>query len=298
MPSGGKGLLSIFLNHLLLERGLSINTLEAYTRDLTNYLDFMQKNGVRPEEIKEDNVISFIHYLREKGLSPRSITRHLASIKAFHRFLISEGILKKSPASDIRGPRKTEKLPDTLSVEEVDRLLSQPDISKPSGLRDRAMLELLYATGMRVSELISLSINDLNFVTGYVVTVGKGNKERIVPMGEVAMGYLKAYISSCRSRWTEGTSQMALFINRRGKSLTRQGFWKIIKKYAEMAGIQKNISPHTLRHSFATHLLERGADLRSVQILLGHSDISTTQIYTHVARGRLKEIHERFHPRG
>jgi len=298
MPSYEKGLLSMFSNHLLLERGLSVNTLEAYNRDLTRYLDFIEKRGLRPEDVKQDEVIAFIQLLREEGLRPRSIARHLASVKAFHRFLVSEGITGESPASGIRAQRRIMALPDVLSLEEVGRLLDQPDIRRPIGLRDRAMLELLYATGLRVSELIALSINDCNFIMGCIVTMGKGKKERLVPMGEVAQEYLKAYISSARSRWTEGSSQTTLFINRKGKGLTRQGFWKIIKKYSKMAGIQKKISPHTLRHSFATHLLEGGADLRSIQVLLGHADISTTQIYTHVARRKLKEIHERFHPRG
>lgn len=189
-------------------------------------------------------------------------------------------------------------LPDALNIEDVDCLLNQPDVKTPIGLRDRAMLELLYATGLRVSELVSLSINDCNFMTGCLLALGKGNKERLIPLGQVAMNYLQEYLSSCRSKWAQRSFIDTLFISRTGKGLTRQGFWKIVKRYARKAGIHKPITPHTLRHSFATHLLERGADLRSVQILLGHVDISTTQVYTHVARRRLKEIHGRYHPRG
>lgn len=296
--SAQQNLIASFSNHLLVERGLSVNTLEAYGRDLGRYLEFISRSGERLETATDKDVISFLVYLQKGGLGSRSIARYLASIKALYRFLVSEGVLKESPGAGIRTPRMVRALPDALAIEEVDRLLGQPDTKSLVGLRDKAMLELLYATGLRVSELISLSINDCNFITGCLLTLGKGNKERLIPMGLVAINTLKEYISSCRPRWVRRFSTNILFISRTGKGLTRQGFWKIVKKYAKRAEIRKPITPHTLRHSFATHLLEGGADLRSVQILLGHVDISTTQIYTHVARKRLKEIHERYHPRG
>ncbi len=298
MTSSNQDLIASFSNHLLVERGLAVNTLDAYGRDLGKYLEFISRSGAWLETATDKDVLSFLVHLRNAGLGSRSIGRHLASIKSFYRFLVSEGILKESPAAGIRTPRMVRALPDALSIEDCDRLLGQPDAKTPIGLRDKAMLELLYATGLRVSELISLSINDCNFITGCLLALGKGNKERLIPLGQVAMKYLKEYLLSCRPKWARRFSTNTLFISRTGKGLTRQGFWKIIKKYAKRAGIYKPITPHTLRHSFATHLLERGADLRSVQILLGHVDISTTQIYTHVARKRLKEIHERYHPRG
>lgn len=298
ITSSDEDLIASFSSHLLVERGLAVNTLEAYGRDLGKYLEFIHSSGTSLDTAADKDILAFLVHLRNEGLGSRSIARYLASIKAFYRFLVSEGLLKESPAAGIRTPRMVKTLPDALSIGDCDRLLGQPDTRTLIGLRDKAMIELLYATGLRVSELISLSINDCNFITGCLLALGKGNKERLIPLGQVAIKYLKEYLLSCRPKWARSSSASTLFISRTGKGLTRQGFWKIIKRYARRSGIKKAITPHTLRHSFATHLLERGADLRSIQIFLGHADISTTQIYTHVARKRLKDIHEKYHPRG
>ncbi len=238
----------------------------------------------------------FIHWLTQKKLSPRSRARVLATIKTFFRFLILSQRLETSPAVLIETPRFPKKLPQVLSLEEVERLLEQPDTTHPRGLRDKAMLELLYATGLRVSELVRLKLNQLNLEVGYISVIGKGAKERLVPVGRQAQQALTQYLKKGRAALLKKPSSY-LFIGYRGRPLTRQGFWEIIKKYAIKAGINKPISPHTLRHSFATHILERGADLRSVQTMLGHSSIATTQIYTHVTETKLKELYVRFHPR-
>jgi integrase/recombinase XerD len=230
-------------------------------------------------------------------LSMRSIARNLSAVKMFYRFLVSDGKIQGNPARLLSAPKLPRRLPDVLSSEEVERLLAQPDAPTGRGKRDRAMLELLYATGLRVSELVNLKMANINLEAGYVRTVGKGSKERMVPVGTKALEALKEYLTQGRASFMKKRTSSYLFLNPRGKPLTRQGFWKIIKRYGLAAGIRKKITPHSLRHSFASHLLEHGADLRSVQIMLGHSDISTTQIYTHVTRERLKQIHEKHHPR-
>ncbi|OIP32922.1 MAG: site-specific tyrosine recombinase XerD [Deltaproteobacteria bacterium CG2_30_43_15] len=291
-------LLDEFLNYLVVERGLSKNTLESYSRDLNKYLDYLEKNKIADiKEPSSSHIMAFIYTLKQKGLATKTTARNLVAIKMFYKFLVNENYLEKNPATRIDSPKTWVKLPNTLALNEVEMLLDQPDTNSPLGMRDSAMLELLYATGLRVSELVSLSLNSINLEVGYLIAFGKGNKERIVPIGNQATQKLKEYLESARKKLLKNSSSPSLFVNRSGNSLSRQGFWKVIKKYTFKAGIKKNITPHTLRHSFATHLLERGADLRSVQTMLGHVDISTTQIYTHVTRERLKKLHNQLHPR-
>ncbi|MDL1965096.1 MAG: site-specific tyrosine recombinase XerD [Candidatus Desulfofervidus auxilii] len=286
-----------FYQFLILERGLSQNTVVAYASDLNKFQDYLRQKGIEDfTKVQTREIEGFIHWLTQKKLSPRSRARVLATIKTFFRFLILSQRLETSPAVLIETPRFPKKLPQVLSLEEVERLLEQPDTTHPRGLRDKAMLELLYATGLRVSELVRLKLNQLNLEVGYISVVGKGAKERLVPVGRQAQQALTQYLKHGRSALLK-TPSPYLFIGYRGRPLTRQGFWEIIKKYAIKSGINKPISPHTLRHSFATHILERGADLRSVQTMLGHSSITTTQIYTHVTETRIKELYVRFHPR-
>ncbi len=291
--------LDLFLNYLTVERGLSRNTLDAYCRDLTRYLGFLDSEGITSlEEVTPSRVLHFLACLQKDGLSPRSRARALVALRMFHKFLLAEGIISENPASRIESPQTVQALPNVLSTSEVDRLLNAAGQDSPLSLRDRAMLEVLYATGLRVSELIALKFKDLQLDVGYLVAFGKRNKQRIVPIGESAVDALKQYLDDGRGQLCKTKQSDFVFLNLFGKSLTRQGFWKMIKRRANQAGISKNIMPHTLRHSFATHLLENGADLRSVQTMLGHADISTVQIYTHVTRERLRQIHEEFHPRG
>ncbi|MDI6790742.1 MAG: site-specific tyrosine recombinase XerD [Thermodesulfobacteriota bacterium] len=288
-----------FMHFLTVEKGLARNTLSSYSHDLQKFRQFLSAEGVRKvEDVLELHVFSFLRYLRENGLSSRSVARTLVVVRSFFRFLLSEKIIDTNPTRSIESPRFRSRLPDTLSVEEVDSLLKQPSLQEVLGQRDAAMLHLLYATGLRVSELVAVKAGDVNFTVGYLRTMGKGAKERIIPVGEVARERLTTYLNIMRPRLLKGRKSSFLFVNRSGNGLSRQGFWKIIRKYAGTAGITKKITPHTLRHSFASHLLERGADLRSVQLMLGHADISTTQIYTHVTGERLKAIHKKYHPRG
>jgi len=292
-------LLDEFLNHLTVEKGLSKNTIEAYSRDIIKYFTFLEKANVQPLKADSNHIVSFLSELKKNGISARSYTRNLVALRMFYKFLLKKGSISAMPTANIDMPKLAKRLPQSLSVEEVERLVEAPEAKKPLGLRDKAMLETLYATGMRVSELVSVKLNDLNLQTGYIVTYGKGSKERIVPIGETATAYITGYINSARPVLLKGRSSEHLFITARGKRLTRQTFWVIIKKYALLAGIPINkAKPHTIRHSFATHLLERGADLRAIQTMLGHADISTTQIYTHVRAERLKSIHKKSHPRG
>ncbi|MBW1853524.1 MAG: site-specific tyrosine recombinase XerD [Deltaproteobacteria bacterium] len=291
-------LLDQFLNYLVVERGLSPNTLDSYSRDLIKYLEYLSGKCIKDiNETSDLTVISFFTSLKKDGLSNRSIARNLSSIKMFYKFLAEDHHIKSNPTLNIETPKRESKLPQVLSMEEVDSLLKIPGRNTPLGLRDAALLELLYATGLRVSEIISLPLNNINLEAGYLIAYGKGSKERLVPIGEVAQNLIKEYLEKARPALLKKKQSNYLFITRSTKPMTRQGFWKLIKKYALAAGINKNISPHTLRHSFASHLLERGADLRSVQIMLGHSDISSTQIYTHVTTERLKKIHNQYHPR-
>ena len=293
-----EALLDQFLNYLVVEKGLSLNTLESYSRDLNKYLDFLSEKGIKDISTTSDvTIVSFITALKKKRLSNRSIARNVTSIKMFYKFLTENHYITKNPALIIETAKGETKLPQVLSIAEVELLLQKPDRNTVRGLRDAALLELLYATGLRVSELVSLPVNNLNLEAGYLIAYGKGSKERLVPIGEVAQNAIREYLHKGRPALLRNSQSPYLFLTRNGKPFTRQGFWKLIKGYALSAGIQKNISPHTLRHSFASHLLERGADLRSVQMMLGHVDISTTQIYTQVTTERLKKIHNQYHPR-
>jgi len=291
--------LDLFLSYLLVEKGLTSNTLEAYSRDVGGYLQFLESAGCRaPDRVRPTHVASYIASLKETGLAPRSRARALSAIRMFHRFLLVENYAQENPTAIIESPRLPGKLPQVLSMTEVESLLSAPAGSDATDTRDRAMLQLLYATGLRVSELVSLKLTDLNLVAGYLITLGKGAKERLVPVGDAARHSLNEYLAAARKEVDRGRDNRYVFLSRLGGRMTRQSFWNIIKKRALQAGIMKSISPHTLRHSFATHLLENGADLRSVQLMLGHADLSTTQIYTHISRERLKKLHQELHPRG
>jgi integrase/recombinase XerD len=285
-----------FIHHLRVERGLSQNTIEAYSRDLKRFLQFLDQKNLSPLKVTQDHVTLYMASL-EGALSRRSAARNLSAIKMFFRFLVSDERIGQSPVRLLNTPKIPQKLPEVLTHQEVDLLLSTPDPFRPKGQRDKAMLELLYATGLRVSELIGLTITGVNLEAGFVRTIGKGSKERMVPMGAKALQALRDYLGEGRITLLRGKTSGFLFLNIRGNPMTRQGFWKIIKQYGLEANINKKITPHSLRHSFASHLLEFGADLRSVQVMLGHADISTTQIYTHVTRERLKQIHEKHHPR-
>ncbi|MFH1858115.1 MAG: site-specific tyrosine recombinase XerD [Candidatus Omnitrophota bacterium] len=287
----------LFLEHLSVERGLALNTLSSYHRDLEKYFQYLSKKGVSLEKVGREDIRSFMMVEKDKGLSATSISRGLATLRTFHRFLVREGFLKDDPTSLLESPKLWQKLPDVLSIAEVDRLLSAPSGRNWMALRDRALLECLYAAGLRVSELASLKLEDVHLDVGFLRCLGKGNKERIVPLGKTAVLAVRRYLKRARPRLLRSKDKDCLFLSRLGRRLSRQSLWKIIRKSAHEARIQKRITPHTLRHSFATHLLERGADLRAVQEMLGHSDISTTQRYTHVDRGRLKAIHEKYHPR-
>ncbi len=291
-------LLSRFLSYIRIEKGLSGNTVESYRNDLTRYLSYLEDNNIHKTNHITLNILrEFLAQLLRNQISVSSVKRCISSIRHFHKFLLMEGLTDTNPTTYIETPRGWRRLPKTLSLSEVDSLLIQPDKNINEGIRDSAMIELLYATGLRVSELISMKHSNINLEVGFIITVGKGGKERIVPAGDYALDKIKLYIKEARPHILKERPSPYLFVTNRGKGMTRQSFWKIIKKYARRAGIEKDISPHTLRHSFATHLLERGADLRSVQMMLGHSDISTTQIYTHISRERLKKIHTECHPR-
>jgi len=287
-----------FINYLAVERGLAQNTLESYGRDLRQYQTFLQNSQLDfLRNSNRDTILSYLNNLQVKGRAVSTISRNLAAIKSFYQYLVRERHLEKDPAVNLESPKLEKKLPKILSIAEVEELLKQPNTIQPTGLRDKAMLELLYATGIRVSELINLNISDVNLDMGYIKCYGKGAKERIVPLGSIAAKCVQEYINKGRPKLVRTYEESSLFVNHHGNRLTRQGFWKIIKKYAFEANITKDITPHTLRHSFATHLLENGADLRSVQEMLGHADISTTQIYTHVTKNHLKEVYDKTHPR-
>ena len=291
-------LIDTFLNYLSVERGLAQNTIVSYQKDLVSYIDFLRARSIDVlSRVTKDDIRNFMLYQKDKGLATNSIARHLAAIKVFHRFLVRERILKTDPSSLIDSPRLWKKIPEILTENEVDALLNQPDIRDKQGMRDKAILEIFYATGMRVSEAVNLKVDNLNLDIGFLRCIGKGNKERVIPLGKKAISSLKRYLEISRPRLLKNKASESLFLNRFGRKISRQSLWKIIKKYARQARIKKPIRPHTLRHSFATHLLERGADLRSVQEMLGHSNISTTQIYTHINKDRLKAIHRMFHPR-
>jgi integrase/recombinase XerD len=271
--------------------------MEAYHRDLARYLTYLTDRGKQPTALDRTDVSRYLLALRETELNPRSVARHLSAIRQFHRFLVREERVTEDPTAHLEAPRPWQRLPVVLSSEEVDRLLAVRGAVTPQALRNQAMLELIYASGLRVSELIGLRLASLDLGIGIVRVVGKGDKERLVPVGETAANSLRAYLRDGRPRLEKGRPSDSLFLGRHGQGLTRQMFWQLVKKIARTAGITKTVTPHTLRHSFATHLLERGADLRSVQIMLGHADIGTTQIYTHMSRTHLKAIYDKFHPR-
>jgi integrase/recombinase XerD len=289
-------LLKRFLAYLAVEKGLARNTLVSYERDLMKY--FQHLKGTGPKGIQDETVRRFLASLSGENLSDRSRARCLAAVRGFHKFLLIEGLATTDPTTTLETPRIGQRLPRTLSSDDVIALLRQPDIASPRGIRDKAMLELLYATGLRVSELVGLRLQDVNLERGFLIVIGKGSKQRVVPLGEVSVHYLRSYLSGAREALLRGKDSESLFISTRQRQITRQMFWERIKLYVRTAGIRKPVSPHTLRHSFATHLLDKGADLRAVQAMLGHADIATTQIYTHVSRKRLRKVHEKFHPRG
>jgi len=288
-----------FVHFLIIERNLAQNTIEAYANDLKKYVEFLIERKINhPDRIEATDVIAYLTGLYKQDLSSLTIARNLSAIRMFHRFLLSEGISEKNPPENIDSPKLARKLPIVLDQFEIERLIEQPDVSNPLGIRDRAMLETAYATGVRVSELLRLQIDDIDWDEQIIHVFGKGSKMRIVPIGERALDAIDLYLNESRHYLTKpGRETSVLFLNNRGKALSRMGFWKILKKYVISANITKPVSPHTLRHSFATHLLEGGADLRAVQEMLGHVNITTTSIYTHLDREYLKEIHRTFHPR-
>lgn len=288
-----------FINFLSVERGLSSNTLLAYRRDLNKYIYSLEKNGVSAlDHITKEKITNYIYAQKQQGLSANSICRGLAAIKMFHRFLVRERLMTHDPTELVDTPKIWKRVPDVLSQSEIEAIIKASLGEEWQRIRDNAMLELFYASGMRVSELVDLKIENINFDVGYVRCIGKGSKERIIPIGRKACFALEKYLSTARKRLLKKSDSSHLFVSRLGRKMSRQSVWKLIKYYAQKAKINKTIKPHTLRHSFATHLLEHGADLRSVQEMLGHADISTTQIYTHIDKDRLRTIHKQFHPRG
>ncbi len=293
-----KALVDEFLNYLTVEKGLSKNTIMAYKTDLMHFISRMEKLGIKDAgALKRQDIMSYLLYLKDNGIGSNSISRALVAIKMFYRFLVQEHLAKDDVAGVLESPKLIRALPDVLNIAEVDKLLSAPDLRDWVGIRDRAALELLYATGMRVSEIVELTREGLNLDIGFVKCTGKGDKERIVPIGTKAKEAAARYLEKVRPKLVKRKDDPHLFVSRLGRKISRQTFWKMIKRYAKLARIKKEITPHTLRHSFATHLLEKGADLRVVQEMLGHADIATTQLYTHIDRTRLKSIHKQFHPR-
>lgn len=288
-----------YLNYLSVERGLASNTLESYARDLRQYLTYLKekKNIDDLNDSTQTMVIGYLLQMQAKGKATATLSRSLAAIKSYYHFLFRENLIKVDPTINMDAPKQEKHLPKVLAVEDVTKLMEQPDLKMPAGIRDRAMLEVLYATGLRVSELIALKVSDMNLEIGYLKCFGKGSKERIVPMGSMAVKSVRHYLDHARKFLASSIGEETLFLNHHGRPMTRQGFWKIIKKYAESGNLQVEVTPHTLRHSFATHLLENGADLRSVQEMLGHADISTTQIYTHLTKSKLREVYDKSHPR-
>ncbi len=297
VPGDSGNYISSFLNFCRVEKGLAAHTLEAYAADLERFGKFQRERRCEPGSVAAEDLGAYVDHLQQAGLSGRSIARHLTTIRNFFAFLVREGLVENDPAERVRGPKQWQTIPRYLNRGEVERLLEAPDTSRPTGLRDRAMVELLYASGLRVTELCRLGMSDLDTNNGVVRTTGKGNKQRLVPVGKVALKALADYLATGRPALLKGRACRYLFVTARGGCLTRQGFWKLLAGYGRKVGIFHGLTPHVLRHSFATHLLEGGADLRSVQVMLGHADISTTQIYTHVMRSRLRETVEKHHPR-
>ena len=286
-----------YLDYARVEKGLAANSISNYQRDLTHFCQFLGSRGKSLADADRDDIRAFLAGLYGRGLSARSVARHLISLRSFFRFLAKEGRIRSDPTAQVEAPKLERTLPRYLSADEVDALLQQPDLSTPPGLRDKAMLELLYATGMRVSELVHLRWSDFDSALGIVRCLGKGNKERLIPVGKSALRAVEAYLLGGRSALCKSGQEPFLFLNHQGGPLSRVGLWKILARYGRRAGFSIPLAPHMVRHSFATHLLERGADLRSIQLMLGHSDISTTQIYTHVLKQRLKQVYQTHHPR-
>ena len=286
-----------YLDHLRVERRLADHTLESYARDLTALAQFAAGRGAHIESLDRQALELFVREQVTRGLSPRSVARMVAAVRGCYRFLVVDRRLDRNPADDLRPPRAWPALPKFLSLDEVDALIAQPDVTTTLGVRDRAMIELLYATGLRVTELVAVRQSDLHLEERYLTCVGKGSKERLVPIGDEAGRWIREYQAGARRELLKGRSSPRLFVNARGGSLSRVGFWKILKQHGRRARLPPTLSPHVVRHSFATHLLERGADLRAIQLMLGHADLSTTQIYTHVLETRLRKVYDRFHPR-
>jgi len=292
-----EALVQKFINFLERDKGLSLNTLQSYRRDIEQYLSYL--NSINLKNVSGTNkttIIAYLLHLKKIGRATSTISRNLASIRSFYQYIAKNKLIEQDPTAELESPKVEKKLPQILSTSEVELLLEQPKCIDLKGYRDKAMLELLYATGIRVSELISLDIADINLEAGFI-SCCKGNRERAIPIGSVAIASLMEYLSKARGLLVQNENEKALFVNVNGKRLTRQGFWKIIKQYKNLANINKDITPHTLRHSFAAHLLENGADLRSLQEMLGHSDISSTQIYTQITKNRIKEVYKKTHPR-
>ncbi|MEW6172850.1 MAG: site-specific tyrosine recombinase XerD [Bacillota bacterium] len=292
-----EGWLQEFLDFLQVERGLAQNTVWAYRSDITHFLGFVKERNFKIPGGLRDAIQAYLLELQRAGLTAATVARRLAALKAFFGFLNRVERLNEDPTAELNSPKLIQRLPRVLTTEEVEKILVVPRVNTPTGLRDRAMLELAYATGVRVSELVGLNVENVNFESGYVRVFGKGARERVVPVGRIARRCLLEYLERGRQALCDGRARDALFVNRRGERLTRQAFWKLLKGYAKVSGVFKKLSPHTLRHSFATHLLENGADLRVVQELLGHADISTTQIYTHLTGKHLREVYDHSHPR-
>ncbi|MGD9731706.1 MAG: site-specific tyrosine recombinase XerD [Desulfamplus sp.] len=289
----------LYTKYLLLEKGVAANTLESYTRDIAGFVDFMVQNGIELiESVDITAILAWLIHLKKEGLSARSRARHLVAIRGLFKFLLQEEMINSDPVKTVDIPKTGFYLPEVMNVEEIEKLLAVPDITLPRELRNAAMLEIIYGAGLRVSELINMKVQDINFDAGFVRVFGKGSSERIVPIGSHAKQMTLEWIKTGRPQLLQNITSRYLFVARAGKPMTRQGFWKIIKIYTLKSGIRRNITPHTFRHSFATHLIEGGADLRSVQTMLGHADIATTQIYTHVSKAHLLEMHKKFHPRG
>jgi integrase/recombinase XerD len=286
-----------FLSYLRVEKGLSDNTIQSYRRDMLKFVGFLDKQNLDTAKIQRQDVVDFLAMLYKRRLDSRSVARHLVTIRHFFRFSLLEGFIKEDPAATIESPKFRQSLPYFLSVEEVERLLAQPDTSSAIGLRDKAIIELMYSTGIRVSELAGIRVGDLQLDAGCLRCIGKGNKERLVPVGKKALAVVEAYMKKSRPDLLKDNASANLFLNQRGRPMDRVMIWKMMGRYGRKAALRKPLKPHTLRHSFATHLLDRGADLRSVQMMLGHSDISTTQIYTHVVEERLKQVYKAHHPR-
>ena len=289
--------LDSFLDSIWAEQGLSKNTLVSYEHDIKSFLNFLNDSKINLFEVQQSDINSFVSFRFSKGISSSSNMRLISSLKKFFVYLVSHNFIKKNPTENIESPRKVKLLPHTIDVESVDKLLDSPDLKTRFGARDKAMLEILYACGLRVTELVSLKFSQVVIESNFLRVMGKGSKERIIPINDYALNFLKTYIENFRSEFMKSKKTDSLFLSNRGTEMTRHSFWHIIKKYALQAGIKGHLSPHTLRHAFATHMINNGADLRVVQLLLGHSDLSTTQLYTHIAKNELKELHCKNHPR-